>query len=156
MGRLGDALKAHWTARGLMFRPGALEETLAEFECRHTIRLPSDMRDYFSIVDGMDAVDEENLFGWDEDLFRFWPLSEVECVTDYFSLHRPSAFYIFSDHSINLPSFAIRLTPKTSSGNCVLAIYSDCGTFKATKVAGSFSEFLGKYLEGEVSRYGLL
>jgi cell wall assembly regulator SMI1 len=160
MGQLGEALKVYWSAHGLRFGPPAQEETIAAFECRHSVRLPPDIREYFSTVDGMDSVHEENRFGLDKDHFRFWPLREVERVTEYYSRTRSlkdaSSFFVFADHLIDAPSFAIRLTPEPSGGNPVIMILSDRGRPKAMKVADSFSEFVGKYLGDEESRFALI
>ena len=159
MGVLGEGLKAHWSAQGRRFRPGAPEESLAAFEVRYGVRLPPDLRDYFSTVDGMDAFGESNPFGLDKDLFRFWPLNEVERATESYSpdhfLKDQASFFLFADHSIALPSFAIRLAAEAEGDNYVLAIYSDGGNYEATKVADSFTNFVGKYLADETSRSDL-
>jgi SMI1 / KNR4 family (SUKH-1) len=159
MSSLGESLKLYWSARGLRFGPGVPEELPREFEARHGVRLPADMRGYFVVVNGMDAWGGTNLFGWDDDLFRFWPLSEVERASDHYHpdrfLEDQGSFFLFADHSISLPSYAIRLTPEGEGGNAVIAIYRGGGRYETTVVADSFSGFVKRYLADESSRMDL-
>lgn len=159
MSSLGEALKLYWSARGLRFCPGVPEGLLREFEARHGVWLPADLRGYFAVVNGMDAWGDANPFGWDDHLFRFWPLSEVERASDNYHpdrfLEDQGSFFLFADHSIGLPSYAIRLTPEDKGGNAVLAISRAGGTYDTTVVAGSFGGFVKRYLADEHSRMDL-
>jgi hypothetical protein len=77
-----------WTAEGLEIRPGVLPGQLDDFERRHGVRLPEDMRRYFAIVDGMGPRDLDRM---DSRQYSFWDLGSlipVSCETDYPSLER--------------------------------------------------------------------
>jgi hypothetical protein len=67
-----------------------------------------------------------------------------------------SSFFIFADHSICLPAYAIRLTASRTASHRVIAIESDqSGGYSASVVARSFSEFVDRYLTDETSRNNL-
>lgn len=155
----GRALRHDWSARGVGYNPRVSEESLCEFEARHGVRLPADLRGYFAVVDGMNAWTDQNLFGWDEDLFRFWPLSEVTRVSDQYHpdrvLEDQDSYLLFADHSIRLPSYAIRLASDGDPGHSIVAITCHGGKYESIVVAGSFGSFAERYLAGPESRMEL-
>ncbi len=64
-----------------------------------------------------------------------------------------SSYFVIADHSIWLPAFAIRLTPSAIGPHPVIAIETDeKGGYGSTVVAGSFTEFVERYLTDETSR----
>src|SRR5262249_31612915 len=85
---------------------GVSAERLEQFESRHGVRLPDDLRSYFLEIDGMGPEDLNPPFGWDEDLFRFFPLQEIEPATRQFHpdrfLAEQASYFVFADHSIRL------------------------------------------------------
>jgi hypothetical protein len=160
MPSLGERLKAHWMAQGITLAGcGVPEEDLRAFEANRGVRLPSDLRDYLAFVDGM--AGEEGWSGrescWmDRDLFTFWSLKDFICCGDGRYLEadvaEPHSYYLFADHSIILPAFAIRITPKRDKDNIVLATTCDNRQYHTWVVADSFTEFVEMYLSGEDSR----
>jgi SMI1 / KNR4 family (SUKH-1) len=160
MGDVGERLRCYWSAGGVKLPAGVPARRLEEFESRHGVRLPDDLRDYFLAIDGMGPENLNPPFGWDDDLFRFFPLHQVQPATEQFHpdlfLADQSSYFAFADHSIALPTFAIRLTADVTCGNDVLAIFSDRREYQAGRVAGSFSDFVEHYLASEGSRYTLI
>ncbi len=152
---IGERLRAYWLAQKLVVPGGVSEARLREFEARHGLRLPPDLRDSFSAVDGLGRGH------FDDDFISFWTLDELENVGDYFgsraqSLNDPHAYFRFADHSIVLPSFAIRLTPHEKGENVVIAIRADWGSFDFAVVADSFGDFADRYLANDSSRLDLI
>ena len=90
----------------------------------------------------------------------FFPLHQVEPATELFHpdlfLADQSSYFAFADHSISLPTFAIRLTPEATSGNVVLAILSDRREYRVSCVGASFSDFVERYLASRGARLGLI
>jgi hypothetical protein len=160
MSSLGERLRTSWSARGVKLPTGVPAGRLEEFESRYAVRLPDDLRGYFLAIDGMGPEDLNPPFGWDDDLFRFFPLHQVEPATERFHpdlfLADQASYFAFAGHSISLPTFAIRLTPEVTSGNVVLAIFSDRGEYRVGQAASSFSDFVERYLTSGVSRLGLI
>jgi hypothetical protein len=119
------------------------EAALAAFEKRHQIVMPQDMRMYFSSIDGMEPNELDP-----STLFRFWSLDEVISVTTCFDDRPrpigddPSSYYVFADYSVWVCAYAIRLLKEPRGGNPVVIVGGDT----LVAVAGSFAEFLEKYL----------
>jgi hypothetical protein len=157
MTTIGERLRAHSLAQDIQSPPGVLEVHLQQFEMHFGVALPDDMRNYFLHMNGMGGLlnIENNLF-WDNDLFRFWPLQEVARASDAYenlSIEDRSSFFIFADHSICLPAYAVRLTASGTDCHQVLAIQSEQkGGYSTSVVARSFSEFVDRYLTDETSR----
>jgi hypothetical protein len=155
----GEALRVYWTARGVRFNPGVSEDVLRDFEARYGVELPADLRGYFAVLDGMNPSQDANSFGMDDDLFRFWPLSEVERASDFYHpdrfLEDQRSFFLFADYSISLPTYAIRLASEGKGDSTVIAIYSDRRKYETTAVADSFGGFVKRYLADRSSRMDL-
>jgi len=154
MSTIGERLRAHWLAQGITPPPGVAEDRLREFETRFGVSLPLDLRGYFLEIDGMGSRDESN----DDDWFSFWRLAEVKQCSDMYTdrfIEDQSAYFVFADHSICLPAYAIRLTPSGTDSRQVIAIESDQREYSTSVVALSFSEFVERYLADETSRFDL-
>jgi hypothetical protein len=160
MSSLGERLRTYWSARGVKLPTGVPAGRLDEFESQYGVRLPDDLRVYFLAIDGMGPEDLNPPFGWEDDLFRFFPLDEVEPATERYHpdrfLTEQASYFVFADHSISLPTFAIRLSPVPKGGNVILAIFSDRREYRVSRVAGSFSDFVEHYLASKDSRLGLI
>jgi len=128
-------------------RSSVTEAELGEFESLHGVQLPQDMRGYFAVVDGMD-----NSWGWDEDAFCFWPLRMLERASerylDWFVKDRAS-FFVFADHLIGFPCYAIPLGARSGPDSLVLAIYGDNRGYETGIMADSFPEFVDRYLSSD-------
>jgi hypothetical protein len=158
MATISERLRAHWSAQDIEPSAGVLEVHLQQFELYFGVAIPDDMRDYFLHVNGMGGLFtlDNNLFFGDKDFFRFWPLQEVVRMSDAYEdlpIEDPSSFFIFADHSICLPAYAIRLTASRTTGHEVIAIESNRRDgYSVSVVAYSFSEFVERYLTDETSR----
>jgi hypothetical protein len=120
MSPIGERLMAHWLAQGIEPPPGVPEEWLWDFEDRFSVTLPADMRSYFLHVDGMGSRYES-----DHNFFSFWPLGEVLRAGEYYEdrfVEEQSSYFLFADHSICLPAYAIRLTPSGTGPHRIVAI----------------------------------
>jgi cell wall assembly regulator SMI1 len=160
MSSLGERLRSYWRAQGAKLPGGVPAGRVEQFESRHGVRLPDDLREYFLSIDGMGPEDVNPPFFWDEDLFRFFPLHEVERATNRFHpdrfLAQQSSYFAFADRSISLPTFVIRLTPEATGHYVILAIFSDRREYRVSLVADSFGEFVERYLASRESRFGLI
>src|SRR5689334_1384706 len=70
-----SALRTYWSERGLTPAPGVSAEDLAAFEARYGLRLPPEVRLYFTTVNGVLGGRDG---AWDSDLIAFWPLADVQ------------------------------------------------------------------------------
>jgi SMI1 / KNR4 family (SUKH-1) len=157
MSEIGERLKAHWLAQGVEPPPGVPEALLQQFETHYGVTLPGDMRDYFLHVNGIGGELTD-----DQDLFRFWPLQEVLSITDDpdyqdIQVAEGPSFFIFADHSIFLPAYAIRLDSARTGDHPAIAFWWDHHDrrHEISTVARSFSEFAERYLKGDDSRFDL-
>ncbi len=77
---IGEALKRYWLRQGVKLRRGATEGELAAFEAKHNIRLPEDLREYFSAVNGFDSSEH-----WmtDDEVISFLGLDEVKTLSEF-------------------------------------------------------------------------
>jgi hypothetical protein len=152
MNDIAERVRVHWSDHGVAASAGVSEAELHQFEVRHGLFLPDDMRACFLHVNGMTA--------WDEDLFRFFPLEEVECLAQFWPgipIRNASAVFLFADHSIILPGYAIRLDAANRIENEVIAVFQKQGMdgFEISVVALSFSEFVERYLRNDSTRLDL-
>ena len=76
-------VRAKWTAEGIPLPRGAGEQRLARFERGFGVRMPPDMRYFYSQTDGMGNRDESDS-GW----FRFWDVEELASVSKHFETVR--------------------------------------------------------------------
>lgn len=145
-------LVSYWKAQGLELPGGVTEEQLRAFEAQFGVILPPDLCDYFSHVDGMGSRGMS-----DDDWFSFWPLAEVLRASDDSEpfIEDQSSYYLFADHSLCLPTYAIRLNPSGTGPNPVIAIFWHNGVYTSGVVARSFSQFVEKYLGDDDSRVAL-
>jgi hypothetical protein len=141
---LGERLKAHWLAQGLTVRPGVTPKAIASFEARYSVLLPNDLREYLQVANGTGR--NTNV---DDKLFCFWSIEEFTPLTEKYPdatcFEEPSAHFLFADHSINCPAYAIRLHPNRAASSPILAIYSDNRQYESHRVVDSFSAFVEAY-----------
>lgn len=144
-----ERLKSHWSQSGLKVRSGVPSHQIEEFESRHQVSLPLDLREYFTTVDGMDDEDT-----FDSEMISFLPLQAVRTIPDVLGKHgkisvhheimgslpEPHRWFVIVDYMIGSAVFAIRLSPVVES-NPVLGY---CGPYQI--VAPTFSDFLEAYL----------
>ena len=136
-------LKNHWLSHHVKVNSGVSEATLAAFEKKFSVSLPSDLRDYFLTMDGM--PEEET----DKEMIRFWRLEEVKALptgapnyasADY--VDNPESLFLFADYSLWAHAYAIRLLPTPSNRNEIFIIGGDY----PIPLFNSFSELVDGYL----------
>jgi hypothetical protein len=136
-------LAGMWRDAGLKIRPGVEPTAIRAFEIKHDVVLPTDLRECFLTVDGM----EEEL---DPGTNRFWPLSMVKLVSEELKEIHPDRWaypecFIFADHCIWCLAWAVRLgkQPLEVSGP-VFQVTGD--TIPGRRIAPSFTDFVEMYL----------
>lgn len=140
-------LLKRWTEHDIAIRDGATDTLIDGFETSHGVTLPSDFRDYISTVDGMGEIGTT-----DNDLFCFFSLSDLVSIADYVPdragrFDDAHQYFLFADHSISLPSFAIRLASDSSVGGAVAAVFTDEGALEVEDFFDTFTDFLRSYLD---------
>ncbi len=70
MDNAGTLLADYWMTRGVQFLPGVDEKTIAKFEQKSGVRLPSEIRAYLKIMDGNVDLSQSS----DRDGYGIWPL----------------------------------------------------------------------------------
>jgi hypothetical protein len=140
-------LRKRWAEHDIVIVPGATKAVITAFEDRHGIRLPTDFHNYISTVDGMGDIGTT-----DNDLFCFFPLSDLVSIAEFVPdranmFAEASRYFVFADHSISLPSFAIKVNSDSSAGGPVASVYSDGGALAVEDCFDSFGDFLRSYLE---------
>ena len=140
-------LVARWTEHDIAIRSGATDSAIFGFEARHRVSLPADFREYISTVDGMGEIGTT-----DNDLFCFFALTDLVSIAENVpdraaKFDDAGRYFIFADHSISLPSFAIRLTDDPAIGCPVAAVFTDSGALDVEIFFESFTDFLRSYLD---------
>jgi hypothetical protein len=143
---------------------------IAEFESRHNVLLPQDFRTYFHTVNGMGTaggtdIDPRGLRRFflgsgnagsdttvDDDWFSFWRFEDVVCVAEDLPdriAQFPDAnrYFMFADHSIGLPTFAIKLSPNPTLPTPIASVFADQRELFGEDVYDSFTDFVQHYLD---------
>jgi cell wall assembly regulator SMI1 len=111
MPELLEALARSWRTQGITPRAGVSEAELRHFETRCGVAFPPDAAAYFRTMDGMpdDAMDNQ--------LIRFWPLSEVKSADRELAPENAASiadYYLFADYSIWAHAYGLRLAGSSS------------------------------------------
>jgi hypothetical protein len=134
MSDLVARLLTHWRNGGAHPASGNSERAILEFEARHGVRMPDDMRYYFIEVNGMTP-------DWrcdqDENGFTFWPLSGVREVIRG---EERTGLFTFADYLSSSWEYSIKLVGSPDYAAVFLV------DPEISPVASSFSEFLSEYL----------
>ena len=140
---LAERIELYWLKQNLRLRQGVLIEQIMDFEAKYGVRLPDDMREYFSVVNGMDQSEH-----WmaDDNFISFWALDEVkplaeempECVCE-----SADSYFVFADYSIFAYAYAIRLSAAGNESHPVIVTYD-----RPVVIANSFTDFMEQYLRG--------
>ncbi len=145
---IGQRLVELWRGAGLTIRPPTGREAIQAFESKYNVVLPTDMREYYLTVDGM----EDEL---DPGMNRFWPLEMVKPVEEELSerhkdrLAYPGCF-LFVDHCIwswRGPSDWAR-SRQRGRGRCSKSPPATC---PGRQIASSFTAFVEIYLANQYS-----
>jgi hypothetical protein len=132
---LADAFRAHLQACGYIPRSGASEIEIAAFERRHSVQLPSDLREFLLRVNGTTDYP-------DDLLTRFWPLDEVKPLDATPSEGQTARYFVIADQMMSAPDFAIALDRPPA---CVVRYWG--ANWKLEPVCCSFSEFARLFME---------
>jgi SMI1 / KNR4 family (SUKH-1) len=140
---LGERLTVLWRDAGLRVRPGVEPAAIQAFQAKYHVTLPTDMREYFLTINGME--DE-----FDPGLNRFWPLHMVKPVEDELTeIHKDRFAYpgcfVFVDHCVWCFAWAVRLgkEPSLVSGP---VFQVTAGDTPGRQIAPSFTVFVEMYL----------
>ena len=144
---LMQRLIARWTEHGISIPTGASDADIAAFESRTQSILPADLRAYFATVNGMGERGTT-----DNDFFSFWQLSDIESIAEFVPdrserIPDASRYFIIADHSISLPSFAIRLAHNPADPSPIASVVTDNLALELEDVFDSFTDFLRSYLD---------
>jgi SMI1 / KNR4 family (SUKH-1) len=134
---LWTAIADRWRTENVPASSPATAEQIVEFESRYSLKLPPDLRHYFSTLNG--TGDRMDLAGF----MRFWPLNEIRTVEEYLPTDRSldsryRGSFVFADHRIDCWHYSIEIDD--SGGGAVWSSNSD------SRIAPSFVEFFEYYL----------
>ena len=142
METIGESLKQFWSQQGVKLKLGASEIEIFAFENKYNIRLPEDLKVYFSTVNGFDNSDV------DEEFITFLPLEEIEPLSiNWSQVAEAKSYFIFADYSISCHVYAIKLTIDTKFDNPIFIDFND--NKSPTQIADSFSEFAQSYIKND-------
>ncbi len=142
METIGKSLKQFWLQQGIKLKLGASEIELFAFENKYNVRLPEDLKDYFSTVNGFDDSDV------DGEYITFLSLEEIEPLSiNWSQADEAKSYFIFADYSISCHVYAIKLTEDTKFDNPIFIDFND--NKSPTQIADSFSEFAQSYIKND-------
>ena len=139
-------LVSKWVDEGIDIRGGVDLEAIQIFENHHNVVLPADFRNYFTAVDGMGERHTS-----DNGFFGFWRFQDLVSISDDLpdrakSFEHSHRYFLFADHSISLPAFAIRLSDDRAAPTPVARVFSDFGALDVEDFFDSFTDFVNVYL----------
>ena len=131
---------AAWRAEDHPHAAPATEQEIASFEARYGVRLPEDLRAYFTSLNGGDLGHEGSM---DHEMISFWRLDQVRTQAE---LNEGKGgrtdLFGFADWSVDCQTYEIELH---SDPELPTPVVIDFGP-QLQKVADSFSAFLAAYL----------
>lgn len=145
--RLLNNIRRRWQDQGLTVQAGASDAQLADFERKYRVKLPDTLRTLLKFVDGMADGDV------DDDLYCFWPISDIKTVGEICKTGLGPAkidpadyenYFVFADYCISAWDYAIELDSNPNNPGPVYRVF--CEPVKE-KIAESFFEFLQMYAE---------
>ncbi len=139
---LWNRIIEHWRQCNIPFCHGVSPGEIARFEARYGVALPNDVRDYFLAVNGTGQE-------MDPDLYRFWPLIEVNLVQEILTATNPGQkayqdCFVFADHCISCWDYAVRLTSDPRQPAPVFRVTG--GMLPGEMMRASFREFMEMYV----------
>jgi hypothetical protein len=138
-------LVERWRKEGIPILRGVNAATITDFESKYNVKLPCDMKEFFSTIDGMgDEYDEKGFF-------RFWLLEEVKPIEEHtpelvIAFPELAEYFFFFDHSIDLFMYAIRFGDSESSPTPIAQVYPQPNGLAFNQMFGSFAEFISIYV----------
>jgi hypothetical protein len=131
-----ELLTQHWVKAGIVDTIRSSPQQVREFERRHRIHLPTEMRRFFTEVGGMPVGI------MDAHYLRLWPLTELNALKDELPDLVPTgaSYFCFADFSVDAHTYAIAV--EGSKRGRVIRINGGY-----SQVAASYAEFISRYLE---------
>jgi hypothetical protein len=132
-----------WRQAKIPIRRGVAPVSIAAFEARYRVTMPSDVRQFFLTVDGTGDHYDESIF------CRFWPLKEVQPISSHLPelekhYAEASDYFLFFDHSIDLFMYAVRLQKNPIAPTPVARLYPQVnGSFEPAY--NSFTQLIAEY-----------
>jgi hypothetical protein len=138
---LPTRLVESWKALCLTDRPPATEAALERFATMYGASLPSTMRAYLRLADGMDADGREMQ---DDRMIRFWPIAEIGPAARDGELQ---ACFEFADYLLDSHRYGVFLSGPRR-GQVVLT-----GGGEPVPVADDLGQFIDRYLNAPVALF---
>lgn len=146
-------LRNYWQSQGIVPPSGCSSNTIKTFEQTNDVRLHSELLDYYIQINGMGKPDV-----YDTNFFSFWPLESVERLEHFTDFRKEiiayKNFFVFADHSICLPCYAIQLSADGEGSHPVISMFTDT-QLRISVVANSFNNFIERYLYDDSERDNL-
>lgn len=122
-----------------------------EFQNNNKILIPSDLKQYFLLINGSNDMPLDNLYEFYSINRIFNEFKDWNGVPDYNKLEfqQFENVFIFGNYEFNFYSFGIELSNTLSSIN---RIFIFCGS-EYRIIANSFSEFIDLYLDNPEEIY---
>ena len=144
---LANQLVSRWLDDGIAVDSGVSPAVVDDFQQTHNVTLPDDFLDYLLAVNGMGEP-----FVCDDNMFSFWPIQQIESIVDHFpdrtiGVRDAQRYFMFADHSISLPTYAIKLSNDKSAPTPIATVFFDFGAFDLEDFCDSFTEFVKLYLD---------
>jgi hypothetical protein len=138
-------LIAGWKNEDIPILRGVDDITIQNFESKYGVKLPEDMREYFSTVNGMGGHYDEEWF------FRLWPIEELQPVKEYapkFADKFPQSanYFLFFDHSVDLTMCAIGLSYSAATQTPIFEVCDFEQDPRFRYLCKSFTEFVEMYV----------
>ena len=127
-------ISAPFAHRDMERRPPADPASLADLETRLRVRLPSDVRAFYSRMDGTDMLDADH--SW----ITLWPLDRwkrVDQEAPQYADDAPSGAIVFADYSLWCWAYAAEFEPASER-----TIVHIIGAGAGAPIAETFTEFL--------------
>jgi hypothetical protein len=137
MSHLSKRVIAKWTEAGALCSTEASPGDLARLEQHLQIALPSEVRDLYSLANGM--VD----FSWDQSHVSFWSIARILCENETVARSDAHGAYVdvaFADVLISSWYFWFRIRPCRANPLSVVIESTD-------EEIASFGDFLERYLD---------
>ena len=149
----GQRLKEYLVSQGVPCDAGVSERRIAQFESRTGVRVPPEVRDYFTTMDGSAGA-------YADGLIRFWGLDEVKSVAEEIPGDAPSSaaviqafyrvpiegadhYFVFADAMHEAQLYAIHLSSTTGEDNEIVLLDGSA----PIPVANSLSQFIERYID---------
>ncbi len=154
----GERLREGWAAQGAV-RAGASSTDLAGLERELGVVLPTDLKEYLAIVDGMESG------AWVGNEIEFWPIARIIAEADDWACFErgvDATLLPFADFLINSHAYAVRVSAADAPVFLVTGFRQTTATLpnalsipeRQIRCADSFEEFVTRYEQDHPAIYG--